>query len=67
MLGFSARTMSPIDRSALGPRTKPMVVSVPPIGYEPEPDGQGASALPPCSWLSATEPAGSLPNFLSSL
>ena len=31
------------------------------------PDGHGARALPPCSWLSATEPAGSLPNFLSSL
>ena len=44
-----------------------MVVSAPPIGYEPVPDGQGARALPPCSWLSATEPAGSLPNFLSSL
>src|SRR6185295_6424855 len=34
---------------------------------EPVPDGHGASELPPCSWLSATDPAGSLPNFLSSL
>ena len=67
MLGFLASTMSPIERSALGPMTKPMVVLAPPIGYEPVPDGHGARELPPCSWLSATEPAGSLPNFLSSL